>query len=78
MLHGKSLVIVVAYDLYLKVAEGQLNVRREESKILMSFREMSSLQMLEYNLVLVASTLVILRCKLKHSKAVISDEWHSI
>jgi hypothetical protein len=29
MLHGKSLAIVVAYDLYLEVAEGKLNLAWE-------------------------------------------------
>ena len=51
MLHGKSLAVVVAYDMYVEVAEGQLNEAWiiEDPMDFWSFREKLSLQMLEYN-----------------------------
>ena len=51
MLHGKSLAVVVAYDLYLEVAEGKLNPAWgiEEPLDFWTFRERLSIQMLEYS-----------------------------
>ena len=51
MLHGKSLAVVVAYDLYLEVAEGKLNPAwgTEEPLDFWTFREKLSEQMLEYS-----------------------------
>jgi hypothetical protein len=51
MLHGKSLAVVVAYDLYLEVAEGKLNPAWgiEEPLDFWTFREKLSIQMLEYS-----------------------------
>ncbi len=51
MLHGKSLAVVVAYDLYLEVAEGKLDSAWEidEPVDFWTFREKLSIQMLEYS-----------------------------
>jgi hypothetical protein len=51
MLHGKSLAVVVAYDLYLEVAEGKLDVAWQIDNPLdfWTFREQLSKQMLEYS-----------------------------
>jgi hypothetical protein len=51
MLHGKGLAVVVAYDLYLEVCEGKLDVawEIEEPLDFWNFRERLSKQMLEYN-----------------------------
>jgi hypothetical protein len=51
MLHGKSLAVVVAYDLYLEVAEGKLDSAWEIEVPLdfWQFREQLSKQMLDYS-----------------------------
>jgi hypothetical protein len=51
MLHGKSLAVVVAYDLYLEVAEGKLDSawEIEEPVDFWTFREKLSIQMLAYS-----------------------------
>jgi hypothetical protein len=51
MLHGKSLAVVVAYNLYLDVAEGKLDLAWEidEPVNFWTFREKLSIQMLEYS-----------------------------
>jgi hypothetical protein len=52
MLHGKSLAAVVAYNLYLEVAEGKLDLALEidEPVDFWTFREKLLIQMLEYSL----------------------------
>ena len=51
MLHGKSLAVVVAYDMYCEVAEGNLEAAWKVAKPMdfWSFREMLSMQMLDYD-----------------------------
>ena len=51
MLHAKALAVVVAYDIYLEVAEGHLDSswKVEHPMGFFEFREQLSLQMLRYN-----------------------------
>ena len=51
MIHGKAIAVVVAYDMYLEVAEGKLDADWKDTKPLdfFSFRERLGIQMLQYS-----------------------------